>query len=73
MQVEMLISSSGEWLGDDFEALKLLKENGIVEKSNGQLRPPHWPFDETPEVRAAINYLCYEWDYEYGPGGPYPK
>lgn len=55
-----------EWKGDDFEALKFLKEHDIIDNGGGILQPSVWPFQETPEVSSAINYLCYEWDYAYG-------
>lgn len=55
-----------EWDGDDFDALMFLKEHDIVDSGGGILQPPTWPYEETPRVSAAINYLCDEWDYGYG-------
>lgn len=66
MEVTHLIIN-GEWGGDDFDALKFLESQGIIQGKGGWLHPPYWPFEETVEISAAINYLAYEWDFNYGP------
>lgn len=50
-----------DWEGSDYDALIFLKSKGIEEIDGiGLLSPPYWPFEETPKITAAINYLCYE-------------
>lgn len=57
-----------DWTGDDLDALRYLKSKGIEEVGQiGYLSPPTWPFREDFKTTAAINYLCDEWDYVYGP------
>lgn len=57
-----------EWDQGDYAAIELLSAHGIKDyRRNGVLSPPTWPFEETEQISAAINYLCCEWDYAYGP------
>lgn len=56
-----------DWTGSDLDALIHLKSVGIDEiNGDGYLSPPFWPYEVDAKTNAAIDYLCYEWDYCYG-------
>ena len=52
--------------GDDREALEVIDENFIVD-SSGRIRPKIADYEPTLRENDALDYLFYEWDYEYSP------
>ena len=60
----IFIDIKGEWQGDDSDALSLLEDRGIRANRGGLLLVPllSWSMLDDNE-RAALLYLCAEWDY----------
>lgn len=49
---------------NDFDALEFLRNYGVREVRNGMLQgPPFFFLGE--DQRAAVRYLCEEWDFGY--------
>lgn len=55
-----------EFPDGDAEALQVISENFVVDRT-GIIYPKQEGYTPTPRENSALDYLFYEWDYEYHP------